>query len=158
MKLRLIAVGKLKEGYLRAGVADYAARLQPYVHLDMVEVPGLPDPPRPTAAAVTRVKEGEADLILQRLAPGEPLIALDPRGRVLDSEGFAAFLRPYDAQGSRLAFALGGSWGLGRAVLDRAVLAFSLSSLTFPHGLARLILLEQLYRACKILRGETYHK
>jgi len=154
----VLAVGKLKEDYLREAVADYAARLKPYAQFTLVEVAGLPDPPRPSPAALERVKEEEAASLLQRLDAGEILVALDPRGQALTSESFAEFLRPHAAIGARLAFAIGGSWGLGPSLLARAAASLSLSPLTFPHGLARLILLEQLYRACKILRGETYHK
>ena len=158
MRLRVLAVGKLKEDYLREAAADYAARLKPYARFALIEVAGLPDPARPTPAALERVKEEEASALLQRLETGEVLVALDPKGQALTSEAFAEFLRPHAAVGARVAFAVGGSWGLGPSLLNRAAASISLSPMTFPHGLARLILLEQLYRACKILRGETYHK
>ena len=158
MKVRILAVGRLKEDYLRAAAADYAARLKPYLRLEITEVPDLPDPPQASPAAVDKVKEEEAAALLGRLEPAETLIALDARGQMMDSEELAEFLRPYFARGGRLAFALGGSHGLGRAVLARADFVLSLSPLTFPHGLARVILLEQLYRAVKIIRGEKYHK
>ena len=103
MKLRVIAVGRLKEEYLRIGVADFAARLRPYAQLELVEVADQPDPLRPSPAATTQIKEGEAAALLQRLQTGEVLVALDPRGQVLTSEDFANFLRPHDAVGARLA-------------------------------------------------------
>ncbi|MGE5549628.1 MAG: 23S rRNA (pseudouridine(1915)-N(3))-methyltransferase RlmH [Bacteroidota bacterium] len=158
MRIRLIAVGRLKEEYLRAGAADFTARLRPYAQLELVEVADSPDPLRPSPAATAQLREAEATAILQRIQTGEILVALDPRGQALTSDGLAEFLRPHDAVGARLAFVIGGSWGLGQAVLARAQAAISLSPMTFPHGLARLILLEQLYRAFKILRRETYHK
>ena len=158
MRVRILAVGRLKEDYLRAAAADYATRLKPYLQLEVVEVPDLPDPPHASPAAITRVQEEEGAALLRRVEPEETLVALDGRGRMMSSEELAEFLRPYFARGGRLSFAIGGSHGLGRAVLARADLILSLSPLTFPHGLARIILLEQLYRAVKILRGEKYHK
>ncbi len=158
MRIRLIAVGKLKEDYLRAGVADYAARIRPYARLDLVEVAGLPDPARPGPGAIDRLKEEEASAILRRLQTGEILVALDPRGANWSSEDLADFLQRHEAAGAGLAFVIGGSLGLGRSLLARAAAKLSLSAMTFPHGLARLILLEQIYRAFKIIRGETYHK
>ena len=158
MKLRILAVGKLKEEYLRAGAEDYAARIRPYAQLELVEVPGLPDPVRATSAAIIKVQTAEGSALLHRVTPGEVLIALDPRGQALTSEGLAEMLAAHESLGSRLAFAVGGALGLSRDVLSRAVSSLSLSAMTFPHGLARLILLEQLYRAFKINRGEPYHK
>lgn len=158
MRLRILAVGKLKEDYLRAAAADYLARIKPYAQIEVVEVQGLPDPVQPSPAAVERVKDEEASALLGRLQPGEILVALDPKGRALTSEGLAHFLRKHGESGSRLALAVGGSWGLGRALLERASASLSLSSMTFPHGLARVILLEQIYRALRINRGEKYHK
>ena len=158
MRVRILAVGRLKEDYLRAAAADYAARLRPYLQLEVVELPDLPDPPHVSPAAVARVQEEEGAAILRRMEADETLVALDARGRMMSSGELAEFIRPCFARGDRLCFAIGGSHGLGRAVIERADLVLSLSPLTFPHGLARLILLEQLYRAVKILRGEKYHK
>ncbi|MGE5527948.1 MAG: 23S rRNA (pseudouridine(1915)-N(3))-methyltransferase RlmH [Patescibacteria group bacterium] len=158
MKLRILAVGRLKEDYLRAAAADYTARIKPYAQIEVVEVAGLRDPARLSSAAIERVKDEEAAALLGRVLPGEILVALDQEGRKLDSEGFARFLKGHEESGSRLALAVGGSWGFGRAVLERASLSLSLSPMTFPHGLARVILLEQIYRAFRIIRGEKYHK
>ncbi|MGE5530164.1 MAG: 23S rRNA (pseudouridine(1915)-N(3))-methyltransferase RlmH [Patescibacteria group bacterium] len=158
MRIRILAVGRLREDYLRAAAADYAGRLRPYAQLEVVEVPGLPDPARPTAAAVAKVRGEEAALLLRRMKPDETLVALDPGGRTLTSEEFAAFLQPHEAAGKTLVFAVGGSWGLGRELLERAAARISLSAMTFPHGLARVILMEQLFRAFRIMRGEVYHK
>jgi len=158
VRLRIVAIGRLKEDYLRAAIADYTNRIKPYARIELEEVPGLPDPLRGSRASVARIQDGEAVLLLHRLQPGEQLVALDSRGLAMTSEDFAEFLRPQAAAGASATFVIGGSWGLGRAVLDRAVIAISLSPMTFPHAIARLILLEQVYRAFKILRGEAYHK
>ncbi len=157
-KLKVIAVGKLKEGYLREGEQDFVGRLRPYGGVEIVEVGFVPDPPTPSPALVCQVLAKEAANILRHIKSDEIVVALDRGGRVLDSPKLASFVRELCEQGRRLAFVVGGSLGLGEEVLARARAKISLSALTFPHGLSRLILLEQLYRACKINAGEKYHK
>ncbi|MFN2431737.1 MAG: 23S rRNA (pseudouridine(1915)-N(3))-methyltransferase RlmH [Gemmatimonadota bacterium] len=155
MKLRVLAVGKLKAGYSRDAAADYLARVNRYVPCDVVEVR---DAMRAGDEARERAVEGDR---LRELAAGRDAfrVALDMEGESYSSEGFARFLGERMTHGRReLAFLIGGPHGLAPALRADADLRLSLSTLTFPHDLARVVLLEQLYRALTILRGEPYHK
>jgi len=146
LKLRLLSVGKDRSGLFEPAVQEYAHRLRHYARLELVELK-----PRPTRAA-------EAEQILSRVAPGELLVALDERGQALGSRELAAWLEKAQRDGKDVAFAVGGDEGLDPAVLARAALVLSLSRMTLPHRLARVVISEQLYRAFTLLRGEPYHK
>ena len=147
MRIVIIAVDKLREPYIREGCALYVKRLQPFATMVIQEVK-----PAATAAA-----EGEA--MLRSVGADDTLWALDQRGRILSSNLLAASVKKAESSGRRrLALAIGGARGLADKVLERAALIWSLSHLTFLHEMARLIALEQLYRAIKINRGEPYHK
>lgn len=152
--LQIIACGQLKERYLRDGIAEYVKRLGRYVDTEIMEVADAPDT---GALAVQLAKEG--DLILAKIPAKTFVIALEIEGKMVDSEQFAAVIeRGLEQGGASLTFVIGGSRGLDRRVLARADLRLSFSQMTFPHQLMRLILLEQIYRAFRILRGEPYHK
>jgi 23S rRNA (pseudouridine1915-N3)-methyltransferase len=156
LHLTVLAVGKLKERYWQEACAEYAKRLAPYVHLKLIEVADL-DPARNGGEARARAAEGEA--LLRRLPPQAWGVALDTHGRETSSEGLAGLLRESGLNGrTHLAFCIGGSTGLSDAVKERASMLMSFGPITLPHNLARVVLLEQLYRACKINAGETYHK
>ena len=131
----------------------YAARLQHYAKLELVELPGSR---RAQSPEVARRREAEA--LQKRLLPGESLVALDERGSPMDSLAFARLLGEARDAGRDLAFILGGDEGLDPSIRARAWKVLSLSPMTFPHRLARLLLLEQLYRGFTLLRGEPYHK
>lgn len=157
MNYRLLCVGKLKEAYMRQACDDYAGRIRKYTRLDIVEVPDERAPESLSRRQLERLREREGDKLLVQ-AKGGLNVALDLGGKEMDSVSFAAWLQGLEASGqSNVNFFIGGSNGLGRNVLNGAQ-RISLSALTFPHNLARLILLEQLYRGIKINRGETYHK
>lgn len=159
MQIQIITVGKLKERFLREGTAEYLKRLRSYTKLEIIEVAEekLRDPLRPAEINKTIEKEGER--ILHRLLPDHYVIALAIEGVSYTSDQLAQHLKKLATYGtSRISFIIGGSLGLSPAVLNRADLLLSLSAMTFPHHLARLILLEQIYRAFKINYGETYHK
>lgn len=162
MKITLVAVGAVKEPYLRQGIDDYVRRLRPYASLEIVEVKEEKAPDRLSAAEKGQVQAREGGRLLQRLPEPSPqvkVIVLDMRGRQLSSEEMAAQLADWATYGAgHLFFVIGGSLGLSDAVRARADLLWSFSRLTFPHQLMRLMVLEQLYRAFKIQRGETYHK
>ncbi len=159
MQLEILAVGKLKERYLKQGVEEYLKRLRPYARVNVVEVPEEKPTGSLSAAEETRIKEREGERILTRLHPDTHVIALAIEGDSLSSEELAGYINRLATYGqSRLSFIIGGSVGLSPDVLDRADRLLSFSKMTFPHQLIRLILLEQLYRSFKIIRGETYHK
>ncbi|HHU12273.1 MAG TPA: 23S rRNA (pseudouridine(1915)-N(3))-methyltransferase RlmH [Clostridiaceae bacterium] len=152
--LQIIACGQIKEPYLRDGIAEFKKRLSRYTRVDITEVPDGSDS---LPLDVQLDREG-ADIVA-KLPPRAFIIALDIRGKTVDSEGFAELVeRGFETGDATLCFIIGGSRGLAPAVLSRADLRLSLSSLTFPHQLTRLILLEQCYRAFRINRGEPYHK
>jgi 23S rRNA (pseudouridine1915-N3)-methyltransferase len=151
LKIQIIAVGKIKENYLRQACEDYCQRLKRFSDLKIVEI-SEEDVTSPIA------KEKEARQILDKLPKDFYLIALDRRGVELSSEELADKIEKLLVRGqSKLLFLLSGPLGFHNAVLKIADFKLSLSKLTFPHQLARLILLEQLYRAFKIIKGEPYH-
>ncbi len=155
MKIALISVGKLSQPFLRDGVAEYAGRLQRYIAYDSHELKEAKGGSK-TDPKVIREQEGER--ILARVPDGAYLVALDERGRNYDSEKLADFLGRHMLQGTgELVFVIGGAYGLSQGVKQRANLQLSLSALTLTHQMARLLLLEQLYRGFTILRNEPYH-
>ncbi|MDR1069642.1 MAG: 23S rRNA (pseudouridine(1915)-N(3))-methyltransferase RlmH [Gracilibacteraceae bacterium] len=153
----MVCAGRIKEPYLADGLKEYEKRLSRFVRLETRETEDERCPE--TEAGEHRARETEGARLLRRLKAGEYVTALDPGGRMLDSPGLAGFMaRRAQSGGSGLVFIVGGSLGLSAEVLERADFCLSLSLLTFPHQLTRLILLEQIYRACKINNHETYHK
>lgn len=159
MKLTVIAVGKLKEKYLKEGIGEYSKRLSRFCELEIVEVEDEQAPENLSAAQELQVKKKEAEKILKKVKEGSALVILDVKGERTSSEGLAAKLQSFFISGkSHITFVIGGSLGLDQELLKKADYRFSMSELTFPHQLARLILLEQLFRAFKIMNNETYHK
>ncbi len=159
MKVTVVAVGKIREPWLREGIAEYERRLGRYVRLDIREVADIPCPEGASEAQRDAVRDKEATALLRKLPDNAWPVVLDVGGRSRSSEAWAEDIRRHGVEGrSHLALIIGGSQGLGRAVRDRAREALSFSAMTFPHQLMRLILLEQLYRACRINAGEPYHK
>jgi 23S rRNA (pseudouridine1915-N3)-methyltransferase len=159
MQIRVITIGKIKEQFLREGIAEYEKRLRPYAKLQVVELPEekRPQPASPANESVAIEKEGER--ILAAVAENSCVIALDVKGQSWSSEELAASFGERELSGqNQLAFVIGGDLGLSPAVLARSNLRLSLSKMTFTHPMARLLLLEQVYRAFRILRGEPYHK
>ncbi|MDR2515556.1 MAG: 23S rRNA (pseudouridine(1915)-N(3))-methyltransferase RlmH [Christensenellaceae bacterium] len=156
MRFSLLCVGRLKEGFWQEACAEYQKRLSRYGGVEIIELKDEPEPASP--ALYERALEIEGTRMLSRLRPEEYAIALAVSGRSFTSEGFAAHMETLLARGKRPAFLIGGSLGLSRAVYERADEQISFSALTFPHQLMRVILLEQLYRACRIGAGEPYHK
>ena len=158
MKIRIVAVGKLKEKYLREGVAEYEKRLAPFASVELLETREeyMAENPSEAQRQQTLAKEGER---LSRLVPERSfLIVLDVRGKLLSSEALAKELAALALQGqSDLTFLIGGAFGLSPAVRERADLRISFSPMTFTHQMVRLLLYEQIYRAFKINRGEKYH-
>ena len=154
MKLTIVSVGRLKERYWRDAAQEYLKRLTPYATVSVVEVADR-DLSRDEIAAVA----AEGADTLRALPSGAHVVVLDRSGKQLSSEEFSAWLGGHGLAGrSSIAFVLGGAAGLAPDVLGRADERLSLGALTLPHQLARVVLLEQLYRAFRIMRGEPYHR
>lgn len=159
MHIQIAAVGKLKEKYLVLGIAEYAKRLGPFVKLTLTEVADekAPETMSPAEEAIVREREGER--LLAQLKPEAHVVALALDGELWSSEDLATQLDKLATYGrSHVAFVIGGSTGLAPAVLKRAQQKLSFGRMTLPHQLMRLVLVEQVYRAVKINRGEPYHK
>ena len=159
MQIQVIAVGKIKEKFLQEGIAEYEKRLRPYVNLQIRE---LGEEKRPVSASVSTEKaamEKEGERILAAIPAGSFIMSLDVTGTSWSSPELAEFMRQRELAGkNQIAFVIGGDLGLSPAVLSRSDMQLSLSNMTFTHPMARLLLLEQIYRACRINSGEPYHK
>jgi 23S rRNA (pseudouridine1915-N3)-methyltransferase len=159
MNIKIITVGKIKEKYLQQGIDEYLKRLSPYAKISIVEVKEEQAPEQLSEAEMEQVKHKEGERILAQIKPDHAVIALAIEGKSFSSEDLAKHLDQLATYGqSQLAFVIGGSLGLAKEVYARADLLLSFSKMTFPHQLMRLILVEQIYRAFKINRGEPYHK
>ncbi|MEE0681835.1 MAG: 23S rRNA (pseudouridine(1915)-N(3))-methyltransferase RlmH [Christensenellales bacterium] len=159
MKIRIVCIGKLKEGFYRDAVKEFTKRLSRYSTVEIVELPDEKAGENLSDAQKKQVRYREGRRILGCLSPSEYLIASDIGGVRFSSEAFAKQLdRIMSGGGSCIAIAVGGSLGLSREVMDRANLCVSFSDMTFTHQLFRVMLLEQVYRAFKIINGEPYHK
>lgn len=159
MNISIISVGKLKEKYLKQGIAEYTKRLSAYAKTELIEVPDEKAPEQLSDTKMEHVKQKEGERILAKLHPDTYVIALAIEGSMKSSEELADTMDRLATYGkSKVAFVIGGSLGLSDAVLKCADEKLSFSKMTFPHQLMRLILLEQVYRAFRINRGEPYHK
>lgn len=159
MNISIITIGKLKEKYLKAGIDEYLKRLSSYAKIEVIEMPDEKAPEELSLAEMEQVKQKEGIKLLSKLSPDTYVIALAIDGKMKSSEELADSLDKLATYGkSKIAFVIGGSLGLSHEVLKRADEKLSFSKMTFPHQLMRLILLEQVYRAFRINRGEPYHK
>ena len=158
MSTAVLCVGKMKEKPYREMADEYLKRLSRFGKFEEIEIPDLPENSGSAAMEEQiRTKEGEA--LLSRIRPGDRMIAMTIPGKMTDSPGLARHLQEMRVSGiPRIVFVIGGSLGLGNNVLARADEEMSMGPMTFPHQLARVMLLEQLYRAEKIAAGERYHK
>ncbi|MDN6261602.1 MAG: 23S rRNA (pseudouridine(1915)-N(3))-methyltransferase RlmH, partial [Staphylococcus simulans] len=155
MKITVLAVGKLKEKYWKQAIAEYQKRLGAYTKIDIIEVPDEKAPENMSDKEIEQVKQKEGQRLLAKVKPQSTVITLEIKGNMLTSEGLAKNLQQRMVQGqSDFTFIIGGSNGLHQDVLDRSNYALSFSKMTFPHQMMRVILLEQVYRAFKIMRGE----
>ena len=159
MNIQIITVGKLKEKYLKMGIEEYSKRLGSYAKMELIEVADEKAPENLGEADMEIVKKKEADRILAKIAPDTYVIALAIEGKMKSSEQLAADLESLMTYGkSKIAFVIGGSLGLHEEVMKRSDEKLSFSKMTLPHQLMKLVLLEQIYRAFRIMRGEPYHK
>ena len=159
MNCAIVCVGRLREKYFAAAAEEYQKRISRFGRLEIMELPDLPEPVNASDAQRAQVMEKEGESILSRIRAGDRVTALCIDAPQLASEQFASHLAENEMRfPGRQVFVIGGSLGLSPAVIARADEKISLSKMTFPHQLARVLLLEQLYRACKINAGEKYHK
>ena len=159
MNISIITVGKLKEKYLKQGIAEYTKRLSAYAKVEEIELADEKAPENLSENDMLIVKQKEGERILAKIAPDTYVIALAIEGSMKSSEQLAANLDRLATYGkSKIAFVIGGSLGLSDDVMKRANETLSFSKMTFPHQLMKLILVEQIYRAFRINRNEPYHK
>ena len=159
MNTVILCVGKMKETAYRQLADEYLKRLGRYGKYEEIEIPDLPEPAGNSAALEEQVKTREGEALLARIRTGDRVIALTIEGKQRSSEELAEHIAEMRTGGAgRLVYVIGGSLGLGKNILARADEEMSMSRMTFPHRLARVMLLEQLYRAEKIIAGERYHK
>ncbi|MBR3592579.1 MAG: 23S rRNA (pseudouridine(1915)-N(3))-methyltransferase RlmH [Clostridia bacterium] len=158
MKITLITLGKLKEKYLRDAVEEYAKRLSRYCKLDIIELSPVTLSDNPSQSEIDTALLKEAETIEKRIPDGSVVTALCVEGKSNTSEQLAEFVEKNTNEGKNMCFIIGSSFGLSDTVKQKSNLKLSLSAMTFPHQLFRVMLLEQIYRAFKINEGSTYHK
>ena len=159
MKIKIACVGKVKDSFYREAVAEYQKRLSRFCTLEIAEVADEKAPETLSPAEEAQVMEREGEKLLARILPGEFVVCLTIDGKSFSSDQFANTLQAtFDRSVSCITFVIGGSLGLSPAVTSRADLKLSVSDMTLPHGLCRVVLLEQIYRAFKINSHEPYHK
>jgi 23S rRNA (pseudouridine1915-N3)-methyltransferase len=155
MKVQLWSIGKDNDPYIRDGIAVFQKRLQHYVDFELRLIPTVK---QAASLSIPELKKQEARIITDMLQPQDYLVALDEHGKMMSTLQLADFLQQRTNAGTRqLVLLIGGAFGLDPVILQRAQLKLSLSSLTFPHQLVRLIVTEQLYRAYSVLHNEKYH-
>ncbi len=156
MKIKIVALGKIKEKFLKDGIDEFVKRLRPYVSLEIVELSPIEIKDENLTG---KVLDEEAEKILAQIKPQSYVITLEINGKMLSSEELAQKINTLANDGvGEIAFVIGSSCGISPKVSERADFKLSMSKMTFLHQFARLILVEQIYRAFKIIKGETYHK
>ena len=159
MEIKIIVVGKLKEKDLKNEISEYLKRMKSYANLKIIEVKDEAAGQTLSEAEIEQIKEIEGKRILEKLPKRARVIALDLKGKQLTSERFSEEINETMTYGtSQIVFIIGGSHGLSQEVLQKTDLKISFGKMTYPHQLMRLILVEQIYRAFKIMRNEPYHK
>ena len=156
MKIKIIALGKIKEKFLKDGIEEFLKRLVPYASVEMVELSPIEIKDE---NLTEKILEAEGEKILSHIKPLSYVITLEIQGKMLSSEEFAHKINTLTNEGTQeIVFVIGSSCGIAKTVSQRADFKLSMSKMTFLHQFARLILIEQIYRAFKIIKGETYHK
>ncbi len=158
LKIKLIVMGKMKEKFFAAAADEYIKRLSRYCSVEVCELSDLSVPDNPSQGQIESVLSREADAILAKLGNITNIVALCIEGREYSSESFAEILTEAEEQGGRIAFIIGSSHGLHEKIKQMAKVKLSFSKMTFPHQMARVMLLEQIYRGFKIKNNESYHK
>jgi 23S rRNA (pseudouridine1915-N3)-methyltransferase len=158
-EITLIAMGKLKEKFYLSAAAEYEKRMKGYCQFKLLELPEVRLPDNPSPAEITAGLEKEAELILTKIPKGAWFCTLTPEGKMLSSEALAGKLSDVKNSGkSSACFLIGSSFGMAQRIKDKADFKLSMSPMTFPHHLARIMVLEQLYRAEATQAGSKYHK
>ncbi|MED9966087.1 MAG: 23S rRNA (pseudouridine(1915)-N(3))-methyltransferase RlmH [Blautia sp.] len=159
MEIKILSIGKIKEKYLTAGIAEYAKRLSRYCKLTFCQVADEKTPDKASEALNLQIKEIEGERLMKHIREQDYVIALAIDGQMLDSVELSRKIDSLGISGnSSIAFVIGGSLGLSDKILKRADYKLSFSRMTFPHQLMQMILLEQIYRAYRIINHEPYHK
>lgn len=159
LNITIVTIGKLKEKYLIQGINEYLKRLTAYAKVDIIELADEKAPENLSETEMEQVKQKEGERILAKLSDDVHVVALAIEGKMKSSEQLASDIENLATYGkSKIAFVIGGSLGLSKGVMKRANDTLSFSKMTFPHQLMRLILVEQVYRAFRIIRNEPYHK
>ncbi|MEE0956266.1 MAG: 23S rRNA (pseudouridine(1915)-N(3))-methyltransferase RlmH [Eubacterium sp.] len=159
MKITIVCAGKLKKGYFKEGIEDYKKRLSRFCTAEIREVDDEKTPQNASEAEENEIRRKEGMRLLAAIPKDSYVVTLEIKGRMLSSEQMADRIRTLTLSGvSSISFVIGGSLGLAPEVIQRADAHLSFSSMTFPHQLMRLILMEQIYRSFKIIRNEPYHK
>lgn len=156
MNIKIIALGKIKEKFLKDGIDEFMKRLTPYASVEIIELPALEIKDE---NLTQKILEQEGEKILSHIKPQSYVITMEIKGKMLSSEEFAQKIEQLTNEGiGEIVFVIGSSCGIAQTVSSRANFKMSMSKMTFLHQFARLILVEQIYRAFKIIKGETYHK
>lgn len=158
LKVRIISVGKLKEKYWKEAQKEYEKMLGRFCRLEILELADEPTPENPSESEKHALLQKEGRRIKKAAEGFDILVAMAIEGTEYDSVSFSRSLQGYVDMGKSICFVIGGSFGIDQAIKGQAQMRFSLSRLTFPHRFARIALLEQLFRAFKIMNGESYHK
>jgi 23S rRNA (pseudouridine1915-N3)-methyltransferase len=159
LKIDIIVIGKIKEKYLREGILEYSKRLSSYCKLKIIEVKDESEPNNPSESDYEIIQKKEAQRVLDRINLQSKIVTLEIEGEKLSSVEFSKKINQYTIQGiSYITFIIGGSTGLHESIIEKSNFALSLSNMTYTHQMTRIILLEQIYRAFKIIKGEPYHK
>ena len=157
--VKILSVGKIKEKYIRDGIAEYAKRLSSLINLEFTEIQDESIPDNPSSATVKKILDKEGGKIISSIKQSEYIVLLDLKGEMPDSETLADKIKSLEISGiSRIVFVIGGSLGVSEDLIKIADLRLCLSPLTFTHQMARLILIEQIYRAYSINSGGKYHR
>ncbi len=158
MRFTVLCVGKMKEKYLLEACDEYIKRLSRFAKTDIIEIADEKIPDKASEKQENQIKERESAAVLAKIPSGSFVVALCIEGGMMSSEKLAQTIEKVAMQYSHIVFLIGGSLGLSDSVKRRADLQLSFSPMTFPHRIMRVILLEQIYRACKINANEAYHK
>ncbi len=158
MTINIICVGKIKEEFFKNAAAEYEKRLSRFCNINIYNLPDKSIPDNPSDAQCESVLKAEGDLILKKIGKSDTVICLCIEGKMLSSEELSKKIKEIQNYSSTIDFIIGGSLGLSDEVKKRADFKLSLSPMTFPHNLARIMLTEQIYRAFKINNNESYHK
>lgn len=158
IKITFITLGKLKEKYLRDAVEEYAKRLSRYCKLELVELSPVNLPENPSQSEIDIALLKESELIEKRIPPKSVVVAFCVEGKAYSSENLADFINKNTNSGKNMCFIIGSSYGMSDNIKQKSDLKLSLSAMTFPHQLFRVMGLEQIYRAFKINEGSSYHK